>query len=178
MEREILKYDLDYTLDDGSEGFIHIEVEKITHEQRNMMWDIIKEQYKVQELVHRIESIKSEVAIVLQRPNEISAMDISQKEKDVLLNESIKDLNDYSNQIKKITATIETYNDGKFYRKRFDVIKTILTRNRITDERILSFEFWEKNTDERAIIDLLDLFYYKDIKKNSPVNSETSNAMN
>jgi hypothetical protein len=175
MDREILKYELEYVLEDGTEGFIPIEVSVITNEMRNLMWDIIKEQHLVQEYVNRIESIKHEVAIVLQKPAQI---DKSAPDKNKQLDDVAKELDGFTDQIRKINKTIETYNDGAFFKKRFNVIKMIMKRNRITDERLLDFEFWEKNTDERAIVELLNLFYFKDIKKNNPVNSETSSAMN
>jgi hypothetical protein len=175
MEREILKYELEYTLEDGEQGFIPIQVDLITHEMRNLMWDIIKEQYTVQELVTRIEAIKSEVALVLQKP---AMIDQSAPDKDEQLTAIGKEIEGYSDQIRKINKTIESYSDGTFFRKRFEVVKQIFKRNRITDERLLSFDFWEKNTDEKAIIEVLNLFYFKDIKKNNPINSETSSAMN
>ena len=164
MEREILKYELEYTLEDGSQGLIPIEVDLITHEMRSLMWDIIKEQYTVQELVNRIETIKSEVAVLLQKP---AMIDQAAKDKDDQLSAIGKEIEGYSEQIKKINKTIESYSDGAFFKKRFDVIKRIFIRNRITDERLLLFDFWEQNTDEKAIIELLNLFYFKDVKKNS-----------
>jgi hypothetical protein len=173
MDREILKYELEYTLEDGTEGLIFITISKITNEIRDKMWEIINEQNKIQELVFKMEAIKEGIAISLLKPSQIDPND---PEKDLKLEENRKELEEYSKQIKDITKTILAYNNEKFYKKRFDILKKVFIKNGITDERVLSYDFWNENTDAAEAARLFEFLYFKDVKKNNRASIEMLNV--
>jgi hypothetical protein len=68
-------------------------------------------------------------------------------------------------ELKELTDGIQAIGDDDILQRRYELIKTILIDNGVTDEKILSFEFWDKNVEPDTIIDFLEKVSWKDIDK-------------
>jgi len=67
--------------------------------------------------------------------------------------------------MKELTDKISDIGETGILERRFEVIKTILEDNGVTDERLLSFDFWDRNVEPDSVIDFLEQVAWKDIDK-------------
>jgi hypothetical protein len=69
-------------------------------------------------------------------------------------------------EIKELTDGLNKYKDSDFFKRRFDLIVGILDDNGIDDERLKSFDFWDRQVDPEQLMIFLNKACYKDIAKN------------
>ena len=70
-------------------------------------------------------------------------------------------------EIKKLNDELLQYNDSDFFSKRFELIKSILTRNNCTEPQFLDPTFWEECVDINEINEFLNICINKDFEANS-----------
>ena len=64
----------------------------------------------------------------------------------------------------EIKAEIEAYNKNDFFKKRFELVKYILGKNNVEEnDELMTFDWWEDNTEPDAIIAFLAACSNKDI---------------
>lgn len=68
-------------------------------------------------------------------------------------------------RIKSETDAILTFSNNGFLERRFALVKQILIDNGVTDEKVLSPEFWDRNVDPAVMIEFLTACVYKDMDK-------------
>ena len=65
-------------------------------------------------------------------------------------------------ELDQLNEDILIYNDERNIKKRFEIIKRILEDNGITDEKYLSFEFWDENVEPSTELDFVVGCMFKD----------------
>lgn len=76
-------------------------------------------------------------------------------------------------ELDQLNEDILIYNDDRNIKKRFEIIKRILEDNGITDEKYLSFEFWDENVEPSIELDFVVgcMFKDNDKKKHQDIKS-------
>lgn len=65
---------------------------------------------------------------------------------------------------KELTAKIEGYNDNDYFKKRFNLLVTILKDNKCPYDFMFDFDFWDRQVDPTLMMEFLAKAVYKDIQ--------------
>lgn len=68
-------------------------------------------------------------------------------------------------ELNQLNEDILLYNDDRNIKKRFEIIKRILEDNGITDEKYLSFDFWDEHVAPETELDFVVGCMFKDNDK-------------
>ena len=144
----VLKYDLEYR-EKGEKKILSLSIDFVSNY-------CIRE---YAEISAAIATVKNSWQKISDLTTEITAAAIEQPEGYKQANAERKA------QIEEYTKGILDYSDDKFLRRRFELIKLLLSDNGITDENFLSFDFWDRQVDPATANAFLDAAIYKDINK-------------
>ena len=68
-------------------------------------------------------------------------------------------------EIKELTDQIQEIGKTDILQRRFEVIQVILEDNNVKEQKLFSFDFWDKCVDPEYMLDFLDKIAWKDIDK-------------
>lgn len=68
-------------------------------------------------------------------------------------------------EIKELTDQIQEIGKTDILQRRFEVIQVILEDNNVKEQKLFSFDFWDKCVAPEYMLDFLDKIAWKDIDK-------------
>jgi hypothetical protein len=142
MAGEIINFPLKYR-EDGEEKEIIIKIDFVSHAIRREYNDILTMTHDVQARWDRLSDITTLIESYLKEKPEDYFNKIQELKKE---SESLMGMIDYQDIINR----------------RFELIKKLLLKNKITDEKLLSIEFWEECVDPLDILEFLTQAAFKD----------------
>jgi hypothetical protein len=134
---------------DGEDKEYHVEIDFISNRVRREFSDLAKNVNEINEKLNQLNDIAEEIIGVQKLRAE---------------GWEIK-LRDLNNDLKELSNEINTFNDKEFFEKRYNMLKRIMQDNKVKDEFILSYEFWDEMVDPGEIMLILSKLLYKDLGK-------------
>ena len=142
MAGKVLNYELEFW-DNGVSKISVLEIPFISH-------SMIREFNKISQTVYEIQAKYDSLSDVIT----LIASDEGEETKEELIVER-----------DKIIKSFSVYNEEEILDRRFELTKKILEKNGITDERLLTFEFWDENVQPIDYLNFLETCISKDIDK-------------
>lgn len=67
-------------------------------------------------------------------------------------------------RVDEIEKFMQGYTSNGHFERRFEILKTILQDNGVTEEKFMTFDFWENCVDANSMIELMTNAIWKDLQ--------------
>lgn len=151
-----MKFELNYR-DKGEKHIKEFEIDFVPNGIVKKHTQVIMDAGEVTQNFHQIQN--NENKIVALRSLNTKAKDKEEKKNN---KEEIAAL---TAENKRLALLIAETGDSDYFDRRFDIIKTLFEQNGITDEKFLSYEFWDNCVDYTDLMRFLRDIVEKDVPK-------------
>jgi hypothetical protein len=145
MERKVVDYKLEYN-EKGKDKCVTLKIKRIPQ-------SVLLDYVEFAKIVAEVHDFSKTLSMLV---DEIGTL-IAQKKSDN--KEKVKSL---ISEKERIEEHIRGIDSEKFFTDRFALIKKLLEKNGISDEKFLTREFWEEDVDVSDLNNFLETVIYKD----------------
>jgi hypothetical protein len=146
MSRKIIDYKVEY-FDGKKDAEVSFKIKRIP-----------------QSVLQEYSELSQVVADVMQKSQRLKT--IVETMGDIVINkepDAKKKIAELQAEAKEIESSIKDIGASKFFDERYRLVRKLLEKNGVIDEKYLSKEFWNDDVDASILMDFLESVVYKDI---------------